>query len=253
MESAGGHLRRRKRTACRGDRIGMKNRTWKKRMRTAVCLLLTAGVWLLTGCSQNEDAQEDGSEMEDTEISSAETDGTEETYIPVTDVDTETVYAETEPDGKLAAFLAAYYQIPDEYLPETRYYYDTLDLNSDGKDEILVVVVGEYTEQEGGDPALILSETEDSYEVLEDFPFLRTPVYVSKEKRDGWSDLIVPFHGTGDGNGYLLCHHTPEEGYQSAENEFLESFDENFCGKKILANNFIDDMDKGNYLTLADQ
>lgn len=236
-----------------GDRIGMKNRTWKKRMRVAVCLLLTAGVWLLTGCGQMEGVKEDGSKMEDTEASGIETDGTEETYIPVTNVDTETVYAKMEPDGKLAAFLTAYYQIPDEYLPETRYYYDTLDLNSDGKDEILVVVVGEYTEQEGGDPALILSETEDSYEVLEDFPFLRTPVYVSEEKRDGWSDLIVPFHGTGDGNGYLLCHHTPEEGYQSAENEFLESFDENFCGKKILANNFIDDMDKGNYLTLADQ
>ena len=133
----------------------MKNRTWEKRRKAGVCLLLTAGVWLLTGCGQMEGVKEDGSKMEDTEASGIETDVTEETYIPVTNVDTETVYAKMEPDGKLAAFLAAYYQIPDEYLPETRYYYDTLDLNSDGKDELLVVVVGEYTEQEGGDPALI--------------------------------------------------------------------------------------------------
>ena len=98
----------------------MKNRTWEKRMKAGVCLLLTAGVWLLTGCSQMEGAKEDGSEMEDMEASGIETDGTEETYIPVTNVDTETVYAKMEPDGKLAAFLTAYYQIPDEYLPETR-------------------------------------------------------------------------------------------------------------------------------------
>lgn len=57
-----------------------------------------------------EGAKEDGSKMEDTEASGIETDVTEETYIPVTDADTETVYAKMEPDGKLAAFLAAYYQ-----------------------------------------------------------------------------------------------------------------------------------------------
>ena len=28
--------------------------------------------------------------------------------------------------------------------------------------------------------------------------------------------------------------------------------DENFCGKKMISDNFIDDMDKGNYLTLRE-
>ena len=223
--------------------------------KTTVMLTM---VLMLAGCGGNDAEAEQTAQTEQVEQTEQTLEQVlEEHFLAAEDAeDVATVvsqYAEETPDPVLAEFLISYYQIPDEEQSKTRYYYNHIDLNEDGTDEIFVVVVGEYTKVSFGDPALILSETADSYEVLEDFPFLRTPVYVSEEKRDGWSDLIVPFHGTGDGNGYLLCHHTPEEGYQSAENEFLESFDENFCGKKILANNFIDDMDKGNYLTLADQ
>ena len=41
-------------------------------------------------------------------------------------------------------------------------------------------------------------------------------------------------------------------GYQNENMEFMEAMDENFCGKKMIADNFIDDMDKGNYLPLRE-
>ena len=224
-------------------------------MLAGICVFcLTLISQILTGCGQEKEIQGNVPETQEQIYGDENTAGeTEETYIPVKDADTETIYAENEPDRKLADFLITYYEIPEEYQADTRYYYDRIDLNSDGKEEVIAVVVGEYTEQPGGDPALILSETQDGFEVLEDFPFIRTPVYVSEKKRDGWSDLIMPYHGNGDGSGYLLCHHTADQGYQSGENELLEDFDENFSGKKILANNFIDDMDKGNYLTLGEK
>ena len=54
-------------------------------------------------------------------------------------------YAEETPEPALAEFLISYYQIPDEEQSKTRYYYNHIDLNEDGTDEIFVVVVGEYT------------------------------------------------------------------------------------------------------------
>lgn len=44
-----------------------------------------------------------------------------------------------------------------------------VDLNEDGTEEILAVVVGEYTECDGGDPAVILEQSEQGYQVAGEF------------------------------------------------------------------------------------
>ena len=176
---------------------------------------------------------------------------TEETKsVAATETNFSTVYAETDRNEELADFLIQYYQIPDEACYETRYYYNLTDLNEDGKEEIIAVVVGEYTECDGGDPALILKSDEDGYHVLESFDYIRTPVYISDEMTDGWHDLIFPAHGGEEGTGFKKFHYRENIGYQNDEMEFSEDLDENFRGKKILSNNLIDDMDRGNYLTL---
>ena len=135
---------------------------------------------------------------------------------------------------------------------ETRYYYDRVDLNEDGTEEILAVVVGEYTECDGGDPAVILEQNAQGYQVLESFAYVRTPVYVSDAMSDGWHDLIFPAHGGEEGTGFRGFHYQDSVGYQNANMEFMDDMDENFCGRRIIADNFIDDMDKGNYLTLRE-
>ena len=174
------------------------------------------------------------------------------TQYPVSEADTETIYAEKEKNQELADFLISYYQIPEELCTETRYYYDETDLDEDGTDEIIAVVVGEYTECDGGDPAVILKRSEQGYQVLESFAYVRTPVYVSSEMTNGWHDLIFPAYGGEEGTGFRIFHYQDGIGYQNETMEFVENMDENFCGKKMIANNFIDDMDKGNYLTLRE-
>ena len=216
-----------------------------------VLMIILSGIFL-TACtnSKAQNNKKNNPSVEDSEEVTEEY--VESTQIPVSDADTETVYAKKQPNAALAAMLIDYYQIPEEYQSTTRYYYDDIDLNDDGEKEVIVVVVGEYTECDGGDPALILKETADGYEVIESFAYIRTPVYVSNTATDGWHDLIVPSHGGEEKTGFRIFHYKEGAGYQNDAQEFVEDMDPEFCGMKILANNFIDDMDKGNYLTLDD-
>ena len=158
-------------------------------------------------------------------------------------------YAEKTELPELAAFLTAYYQIPEEYLSETRYYYNYGDLNGDGAEEMIVLTIGESTSTSGGECVLVLSGGTE-FAVIGDFRNARTPVIVSDEKTDGWHDLIYPVYGGGQDTGYIKCTYREETGYQSSEGDFLEEL-EGVSGSKVLANNLIDDMDKGNYMTLA--
>lgn len=159
-------------------------------------------------------------------------------------------YSEETPYPKLAEFLSSYYEIPVEYQKETRYYYNYIDLDDDGVNEILAVVIGEYTEVPFGDPAIILEEEEGgNFCVIEAFEGIHTPVTISDNLTNGWHDIIYQEYG-GDEDGYRICRYHPEGGYQTELSEVVEEL-EPVGGLQILSNNLIDDMDQGRYLTLA--
>ena len=211
------------------------------RCRLALVMVTAA---LLAGCQGNKtaDAQEQVSEHEESFLSGFEA---------AAEYSVETVYAEKEEYPELAAFLISYYQIPQEYFSETRYYYNYIDLDDYGTDEIFAFVVGEYTEVPFGDPALILQKDEaGGFTVLEAFEGVHTPITISKNTTNGWHDIIYNEYGRGAEDGYRICHYNPDGGYQTEINELLENMPMQ-DGTQILSNNLIDDMDKGNYLTLA--
>ncbi len=159
-------------------------------------------------------------------------------------------YAEETPYPELAEFLINYYQIPEEYQSETRYYYNYVDLNDDGVDEIFAFVIGEYTEVSYGDPALILWEEGETFGVVESFEGIQTPVTISDQLTNGWHDIIYREYGLGAEDGYRICRFNPEGGYQTELSEVVDEL-EPMGGTQILSNNLIDDMDQGRYLTLA--
>ena len=151
----------------------------------------------------------------------------------------------------LADFLAEYYRIPEEDRGATRYYYNYTDLNDDGTDEIFATVLGDYTAQDHGDPALLLLEDDSGgFEVLGAFDGIRTPVMVSSQTTNGWHDLIYQVYGPGADTGYLICRYDPQEGYRADGDELLDKMPP-VSGTQILSNNLIDDMDRGRYLTLS--
>ena len=184
----------------------------KKKLRKYIILPLLAVLWLC-GCGKKDETDKAEAVPDTAAETESQTEETEEkeqerTQYPVSEADTETIYADREKNQELADFLIAYYQIPEQ--------------------------------------------SEQGYQVLERFAYVRTPVYVSDTMTDGWHDLIFPAYGGEEGTGFRVFHYQDGIGYQNENMEFMEDMDENFCGKKMIADNFIDDMDKENYLTLRE-
>lgn len=225
----------------------------KKNCYGMMCVL--AAVTMLAGCGRK--AYEENTEMEVTEVRSDQTTELEEMYVPA-DEDVyvpfiEEIFSEKAPYQQLADFLISYYQIPEEYQAETRYYYNYIDLNNDGLMEIFAVVIGEYTEQDAGDPAVILSVGQTGeFVVLESFASVRTPITISDQTTNGWCDIVYYAYGGDEEDGYRVCRYDLEGGYQTELSEIVEEL-EPIGGDQILSNNLIDDMDQGRYLTLASQ
>lgn len=207
---------------------------------------------MLTGCGAN--GEEAATRQEQGIVTQGTEEELEEMFIAAED-DVITVmeqYAESTEYPKLAEFLATYYQIPEEELSETRYYYNYVDLNDDGTNEIFAVVIGDYTEIASGDPALILWEENDTFGVVESFEGIHTPVMISDQITNGWHDIIYQQYGGGTEDGYRVCRYNPEGGYQTELTEVIDEL-ESVGGIRILSNNLIDDLDRGVYLTLAPQ
>lgn len=219
-----------------------------------LCTMTALTLFLAVGCGTGKSGTEQGEEKTETEI--VIENGTEElkemhfSAEELGDVPTViTEYAEEEEAPELAAFLTEYYKIPEEYQKETRYYYNLVDLNDDGTDEIFALVVGDYTEGDAGNPALILEKDDKTFHVLESFEEIRTPVTISENTTNGWHDIILNVYGKGVDTGYLICSYQPNGGYQTESNAFVTEL-EPMSSTQILSNNLIDDMDQGRYFTL---
>lgn len=93
--------------------------------------------------------------------------------------------AETRPSEALRRLLIAYYQIPQEAWAAARYAYTRIDLDGDGRKEILAVIRGPYTSGTGGDSALLLSEANGRLTIRQSFTLIRTPILAADTLPEG--------------------------------------------------------------------
>lgn len=211
-------------------------------MKRDCCVILAvlASALLFAGCG-GIPIKSGGNQLEEHYLSASE------------DGDVPTIYetfSEEEAYPELAAFLADYYQVPEEELPKTRYYYNYVDLDDDGTDEVFAFVIGDYVEVDNGNPALILTrEADGSFAVLEAFAGIHTPVLIMEEKVNGWHMIQYQEYG-GEEDGYRICRYNPQGGYQTDLTEVVEGT-QAVSATQILSDNLIDDLDRGRYLTLA--
>ncbi len=83
-------------------------------------------------------------------------------------------------------------------MTKTRYYYNFVDLDDDGVDEIIVQLNGEYNTTKDGDTLLIVKQTatkdkdddDDGFDVIAKYTAFANPVIVSDKKTNGHRDLI---------------------------------------------------------------
>lgn len=100
------------------------------------------------------------------------------------------------------------YMDKDE-LGRLEYFYNSLDLNNDGREEKIVYLIGEYVSGTGGSTTLILDE---DYNLINDISLTRTPMIVDKNRTNGWNDLIMMVAG-GGGESQLVRLEFDGEGY----------------------------------------
>jgi hypothetical protein len=152
--------------------------------------------------------------------------------------------AETEAYPDLESLIIQYYDIPDDFLDQTSYYYNYVDLNDDGSNEIFVVVSGPYTSGTGGNSALWVVENGGQLHVNQDFTLVNTPVIISDKITNGVHELVIPYYGGGAESQYKIL--TCSDGFYSAINDSqsVETL-EGITGKSIIANDLIKEIENG--------
>lgn len=213
-----------------------------KQVHQFACALLLAA--LLTGCGVD---RAERIPAEDPAVSSETQTNIYTEWLPE---GMEQVLAETEPLPELAKAIAQQYEIPEEEWSGTKYYYNYVDLNEDGADEIFAVAMGPYTSGSGGDSGLWLIPYA-GMAVAQTFTLVRTPIIVSDTMTNGAHELIFQRSGGGGETEYvrLVCI----DGVYSnpADAETLKNLD-HITGRAILSNDLVADMESGKYHTLED-
>lgn len=212
----------------------------KKKELTVVCLFIIAclGVFILTGYSYNGTVTNKDATVQKT---------AQESKTLAKNITS--VYAESKPNVELEKTIIDYLKIPDEYLERTKYYYNYVDLNMDGADEIFVVVMGPYTSGSGGNTALHIIQTNAGMKVNQQFTLIQTPIIVSDKSTNGVKELIVKNSGGGATGNYVVL--TCSDGQYKTVNEGMpiEGLEE-ISGKAIISNDMLKDMEEGKALYL---
>ena len=150
--------------------------------------------------------------------------------------------AESKPYPELAQLITDYYEIPEEYSETTRYYYNYVDLNNDGENEIFVVVMGPYTSGTGGNSALWVVESAGKLHVNQDFTIINTPVIISDTISNGAKEIIVPYYGGGTESQYSVLECI--DGYYTRvpDGRMIKTL-EGIKGTAIIANDIIKEIE----------
>jgi hypothetical protein len=119
----------------------------------------------------------------------------------------------------VTGFLAKSQQKPDAKPPEaeeslkrflqkfddektTRYLAAFRDLNSDGRPEAIVYLIGREWCGSGGCTTLILTQDGNSWRIVTEISITRTPIRVLKDTSNGWHNIAVWVRGGGIQPGY---------------------------------------------------
>ena len=185
--------------------------------KKAITLFLTMAVAISAmGCGRGNDNKNNTGIVDNTENKGAGNVGTE-SVMENTETGTENDFnqlqlgnalelpegfegaeGETDAHGDLEKLIAKHLNIGEENYKSIRYYYNYVDLNDDGRNEILALVLGQEVAGIDGNLLLWLDEPEDekitSHSIRQVFRQVGAPIYISNHMTEGYRDLIITEH-----------------------------------------------------------
>jgi hypothetical protein len=109
--------------------------------------------------------------------------------------------SETSPDFNLEQAILRdmpdYSKVVSSPSLYVRYSYNRVDLNDDGRPEVVVHLVGSYTCGTGGCTTLIFTPRGQEYLLVSKIPLVNAPILVTPQKTSGWKDLVILVGGGG--------------------------------------------------------
>lgn len=201
----------------------------------------------MAGCGQKtpSTADEENTNVKSEDSTKGESISKGEEKIILLDNDNiKSILSETASNSELEKALIDEFDLTDEQAKETRYYYNYVDLNDDGKNEIFAEVVGPYTGGSGGNSAVIFKDNNGVLEEVDDFKFVRNPIIISSNKTNGWNDIICESSGEGTIKKYVVLKYDGEDYSDVNESETMDSI-ENISGSAIISNNMAYDIENG--------
>jgi hypothetical protein len=96
-----------------------------------------------------------------------------------------------------AAVEAKLQELYSNWAGEVRYFASSIDLNGDGRDEIIVHVVGQTLCGSEGCDTLVFTPNDEGFRRVTTIRLTHTPVRVSPRSTNGWRNLIVSVSAGG--------------------------------------------------------
>lgn len=162
-----------------------------------------------------------------------------------------TMPSETKENPELAKLIVDTYEIPEEEQATTQYYYNYVDLNGDGTDEIFAVAMGTYTSGTGGDSGLIVNQKDGKLELMQTFTLIQEPVVISDNVTNGYKDIAVTYYNGSTGESLYKVLTFGKDSYPNVDDGTSVETLEGITGTAIFYNDPMADQDTGAALYLA--
>lgn len=151
--------------------------------------------------------------------------------------------AETKPFKELRDLIIEDMEVPEDYYETTHYFYNYIDLNNDGTNEIFVMVTGPYTSGTGGSSALLVSENGGKLHITQEFTLVNEPIIISDKLDNGYHDLIIPYYSDNK-TQYSVLKYANNVYPNVPDGEMIDRLD-GVTGKAIIANDRINEVQTG--------
>jgi hypothetical protein len=152
------------------------------------------------------------------------------------------IYSETVGDAQLEKAIL---ETMPEYSklargrPDYRiwYYYNKVDLNADGRPEVLVYLRGREVCGTGGCNLIVFQLVDHSYKPVSEISLVNNPIIVSSKRTKGWNEIIVHVVGGGLDPGYYGVLRFDGKKYPASATDGLRLRLSRIRGKAYIADN----------------